>query len=295
MARLLSEIRLETLGGIGTVHDDFIDVATQEVPDGPFQQIRLLVDQRGGRTLLQRLGRMFPDFQEHGEILFEFRRGASFPDGAADESHAFRNIQLGKNFPQPVAFLAVVDAGGQSDMIGIGQKHQVASRNGDVRRDARSLGSDGTLGDLHQKFGILREHFRNVLDRDLSAVELGFEFLEALSLVRFPDQTADAFGHARKNGSFFPVFFLEAGIRLHVADVVQHVVGGREHVLVVEKGVFGSSDIDKRRFQFLLQMGDPAQVDGAGTVAKQRKTRFQLLAVQDDLGFIFHVAAVFQL
>ena len=233
----------------------------------------------------------------------------SLPDGAADQTHAFGNIQFCKNFAEPVPFLPVVDPGRKPDMVGIRKKYQIPAGNCDIGRNARTLGPDRPFGDLHKKFGVFGKHFRNVGNRDLPAVQFGFKLLQALRLVGFPDQSADPVRHLGEHGAFLPAFGGKCAVGLHVTDVVQHVVGGGKHILVMEKRVFRRTDIHEGGLQFLLQMGDASQIDGAGeefilvptfdfvffqsAVSQQRKAGLQLLAVENNLFFVFHESDFF--
>ena len=287
------------------VDHDLVDVVRQQVAHGAFQQVGFGVDERGRLRLQQGVVDLRPEFQQHFEVALEEDGLAVFADGAADEAHSVRELQPEQDFAEAVAFLFVLDARGEADVLGVGEQDQVAAGDGDVRRDARALGSDGALRDLHEEFGPGGEDARDVLDGDLAGVDALLHLLQALGAVAARHEVAELLAEDGDD----VLFLLRGGVGLLDAfalladlfDAVEDVVGGREHVAEVHERVLLRADVDEAGFQARFDADDLAEVDGPGddvvalaldlvvlqmAVDEQCRAGLKFLAVQDDLFFL---------
>ena len=297
---------LEVVERLFAVNDDLVDVVGQKITDGPLKQRRLLIDDLRRMRRFQRGFHLVPERQKHVEVALEKERLASLSDSPADQSHSVGDVESAQDFLQTVALPAFVDFGREPDMVGIGKKHKIASGNRQVCRDARALCSDRPLRNLNQQLGAAGKHLRNVLDRDLPAVNRQFKFVQPARPVAAAEEIADLFGESAEK-LFLPSLFrgiLPVGLLRSVdfPDVVHDIVSGRQHVTVMKKGVLLRTDIDEGGFESRFQMRDFPEIDGAWKnvigfpfdlillktpVLQQRKTRFQLFAVDYDLFPVF--------
>ena len=94
----------------------------------------------------------------------DFFLGAAFGGGARDEAaHRSGTLALQNAF-QPEAFFVAGDLARNAHMFERGHVDHEASRQGDMRGDARALLSQGLLGDLNDD---LLTFFQKVGDRNL--------------------------------------------------------------------------------------------------------------------------------
>ena len=99
---------------------------------------------------------LIPLLQQQGQVADEIAFFLAFADRAHDDPHAFGNGEFAQDFLQALAFLLVLDLARDAALVGVGQQHQVTAGQDDVGGDARALGADGPLGDLHDDFAARR-------------------------------------------------------------------------------------------------------------------------------------------
>ena len=94
---------------------------------------------------------LVPHLDEEADVGLELLLRHVLGDGAHDEAGA-RGAQALDGVAQAAALLLVADAAADADVIDGRHEDEVPAGNGDVRGDARALGADGILRDLHQHF-----------------------------------------------------------------------------------------------------------------------------------------------
>ncbi len=183
--------------------------------------------------------------------------------GADDDAHALGNGELVDEGLQALALRQVLDLAGDAAAVGERREDQVAAGEGEVRRGARTLGANRAFGDLDDDVGARRVQARDVLDRGLG----GAGAAGVLLLVDAHD--------------------LDGGVG-----------GGREHVPVVEEGVFVVADVDEGGLEAGVEVLDAALVDAAdhaavgfaldleaveGAVDEERDAFLEGLRIDDEL------------
>jgi hypothetical protein len=148
----------------GVVDDQPVDVGSEEVAKHLVDQGQLLVDQSRSPPLAGRLLNLVPDLDQIVEVPLEVLLGSSGGCRAHDDPHPFGSDLLGAD-PQAVALLLVQDPPRDPDVLGRGEKDQIAPGKGHVGRDAGPLGPHGLLDDLDQ--GLLVD-LQDVGDRHLA-------------------------------------------------------------------------------------------------------------------------------
>ena len=137
------------LAGLARVDADFFHAVADEIAQYPQHQRQILI-QRGDAAGLhdafldgapQALQELHVGPQRPGLRAF----GGSAHDIAAAEFGA-KGVD---HFLQALPLALAVDLDRDARDIGIGQKHQKAGRQGDVRGQPRPFGADGVLDDLH--------------------------------------------------------------------------------------------------------------------------------------------------
>ena len=196
-------------------------------------------------------------------------------------------------------------------MLGVGQQYQIAPGEGDIGGRPRAFRADRPLCDLHQHFRAAGEYFGNIFDRDLAGMDFLLQLFEALCFIGASHERAQLFGHdaqqlfrrALGNFSLFAGLFDGIFLLIQLPDIVQHVVGCREHVPVMDESIFFCADIGKRSFKTGFVSHDFCQIDGARhdfvagpfqliffqpPVFQVCRPCFEFLTVEDDLFFLCH-------
>src|SRR4029453_12869977 len=110
---------------------------------------RLAVEHRGRAHLVLADLDVVPDLGQVADVGLQVRVAGALAGGADDEAEVARPDAL-HDLPQPPPLAVGVDAPGDAHALRPGRQHQVAPRDRDVRGDARALGTDRLLRDLHQ-------------------------------------------------------------------------------------------------------------------------------------------------
>src|SRR5881296_1324259 len=96
------------------------------------------------------------------EVGFDFFLRAPLARGPNDESAGERTLVFEDEVPQLQAFLLGGDFARNTDVLNRGQVHEVTTGQSDVRGDARALGAQRFLRDLHQDFLAFLEQLGNL-------------------------------------------------------------------------------------------------------------------------------------
>ncbi len=144
------------------VHAHALEIRRQQVAQQALHEVEIAVEQRR-RLQAVRLGPdLVPERGEELQVGLELFFGAALPGGAHDEAAGERALVLQDDVAQAQALLFRSDLARDANVVDGGHVDQVASRQGDVRSDARALGAERLLGDLDQDFLAFLEHFGNL-------------------------------------------------------------------------------------------------------------------------------------
>src|SRR5450432_3321798 len=215
-------------GGV-VVANHFIDLISQKIAHRAIDQIRLLENPGWRGQFLDLLLDLRPLFEEETQVPNEIAGALTFADGANDNTEAFRNIELAQNFPQPRAFFWIFDLARDATAIAEWHEHQVAACETEISRNAWTFRADRPFRDLHDHFGTNWINAWNVL--------CGQSFFRPLLI-----WSLDLFDAAIESRG----------------DCVPEM----------QKRVFLQTDIDKHRFEAVLDILDPAFVNAARDVAR---------------------------
>ena len=169
--------------GFEIVADDVVHGIGQEIAGGTLDQVRFPVDIDGCRVGIALGFYLMPLFHEHGQIADEVAVALALGHRAHDDAHAIGDIELLHDLTQAEAFFGIFDLAGNAELVRIGHQDEVASCQGNIRGDSRSLGANGAFGDLNHDFRADRIDVRDVLGCDFFMLFLGaafsFDFFES--------------------------------------------------------------------------------------------------------------------
>ena len=97
------------MDGFLIVANDLVDFVGEEVAHGALDEVGLLEDAGGRGLVLHLLPRSCAIAREQAEIADEIARTLAFADGADDDAHALRDVELLENLAKPLALLGVFD------------------------------------------------------------------------------------------------------------------------------------------------------------------------------------------
>ena len=107
-----------------------------------------------------------PLIEKNLQVAHKIPRALTFSDCADDDADAIRNIQLTKNFAQPLTFLRFLDFSRDTAAIAERHQHQIAAGKTEIGCDARPLGADWAFGNLHDHIRTHRINGRDVFNGD---------------------------------------------------------------------------------------------------------------------------------
>src|ERR1017187_5129102 len=171
--------RADAFVGLFVVHHDTIHFLRQEIAHGALDEIGLLENAIGGGLRLDLFLDLLPRLQEQFEIADEVTLLLVLAHGADDDAHALGNAEALQDFFQALAFAVVLDFTGDTALWVERHQHEIAAGDADIGGDARALGADGALDDLHDDLGARWIELRDVLLRNLGLLRrtLGFGYL----------------------------------------------------------------------------------------------------------------------
>ncbi len=133
----------------------FFDLGADQVAQGPQRQAQVFVDHAGGGDGLDLRGDLVPKPAQVADVHEDLIGPGPFGGGAQDEPTGFLDTfffhAVADHLLEALALGFVFDLQGNADMGGARHVHQVARRNRQLRGQARALGADGVLGDLHHQ------------------------------------------------------------------------------------------------------------------------------------------------
>ena len=115
---------------------------------GLFVNERRLV---GGVAVLNLGHGSIPTREEDAQFLVELCHSPSFGYGANDDAETF-GLDAVHELLETCSLGIAFDFSGDADLVGEGDEDEITTRKGDFAGDARSLGGNGFLDDLHQHF-----------------------------------------------------------------------------------------------------------------------------------------------
>ena len=174
---LLVELNLLRLAGHDHAHEvagfavtrlaldhDAVQVLVEHVPDGPFDEVFLLVDQGRRDRLQRRLADRLPQAHQVFVVALDLELGARGAGRADDQPHALRHVQALGGRLQPLA------VGGDRDLAadaaaasGVGHQHAIAAGQRQVGGQGRALVAPLFLDDLHQHDLPALDHFLDLV------------------------------------------------------------------------------------------------------------------------------------
>ena len=200
------------------VDDDRVHVFRQPVADHALAEVGLLEDAARRTEVLHVPLHLVPHGYEVAEIAREGAGGRALPHGAHDKAAVLGERQPVEDLLQALALVSVTDLLRHAADLRARHHHQIAPRNRQVRRHARTLRGDRTLRDLNDDLGSRRKALGDL------GVRQAVRLAPALLLL------------------------------LLVVVIVQERVRIRRHVPIVEKRVLLQPDVDERRLQIVLQV-----------------------------------------
>jgi len=212
----------DAVEGLARIDHDAIDLRGQGVTHHAFDQVGLVVETAGGGRVPDAVLDLLPDVQQAAQIARKTGTAHAFGGGADDQADAGGDRQAPEGLLEPRALLVVLDLARNALELAAGHHHQVAPRDAQVRGHARALGADGPLGHLHD---------------DLAAGGKPLGHLAGLGLLA----AGPAGGH--------PLFGFQPRRIL------------RNHVPVMNEGVFLQSNVHKGGLQAVLHVLNPPLVD----------------------------------
>ena len=166
---------------------------------------------------------VFPEPLEVGQVALELELAAVHPRGADDEPEALGELELVEDVAHGAALLLVLDLAGDAHAVHLGHHHQEASGDGEVAGEGGALGSHALL-----------EHLDD-------------------HLVAEPEALLD--GGALAPGRLAPDAL--GGVVVLAGEVAGVDIGDVEEAVVLD------AEIDERRLDGGLDVGDDADVDVA--------------------------------
>src|SRR6185369_4928513 len=121
----------------------------EEVADRARDEIEVLMDQRRRGRGLGLLLDAAPELGEKCQVALNLTLAAALARGAEDKA-ALLGRHRERDFLQALALLVVLDAPRDADVRDVRHENEIAPRQRDVRGDARALGAERILGDLHE-------------------------------------------------------------------------------------------------------------------------------------------------
>ena len=221
---------LHSLGRLGIIDDDGIDLIGEEVTDGAFDEIGFLEEASWCWLFLEALLDLGPLLEKEAEIAHEIAGTLPRPDGAHDHAHALWHFKFAEDFAEAVSFLRVLDLAGDAELVVERHENEVSPRHADVCGDAGALVADRALLDLDEDIGADRVDIWHVL-------------------------VGDARG----------LLFGGAAVASHGLDAA--VEGGGNGIPELEEGIFFESDVHEHRLDARFDVAHLALEDAADDIA----------------------------
>ncbi len=268
----LARETLDALEALARVHPHLVHFPAHQVAHRAQRQAEVVVDGLADAAAGAGFADDLPGALQVGDVLRQRLGALPFRVGAHDVAQSAAVHQPRHDRLQPRPLVLVLDARRHPDHARIGQQHQVAGRNRDLRGQARAFAADRVLDHLHHDFlalvhqrgdrwGRLRRRRRR---RRLA------DALRHAALARLLRQAQDV-GRVQERGALQPQFD-EGGLHarhypLHAAlvDIADHAAAARAlDVQLLQHAVFdqrhacfprGDVDQDFLGHRTLLQCG----------------------------------------
>ena len=145
---LLQELA-HLLGQLVVVHVDGAEVLVQHIAQHGAGPVDLAQHPLGGTGIAQVAVAGVPTSEQGLQVGVQLGHLLVLGVGADDEAEV-GGLDAPHQPLQAVALLLVLDPAADADLVGEGHQHHVPARQRHFRGEARALGADGLLGDLHQ-------------------------------------------------------------------------------------------------------------------------------------------------
>ena len=157
----------EILGGAIprlALHQNLVDLAAVKVADRPFDQIAFLIDRRRCNRLQRQLADLLPQTHQILVVALDLGLGALGPRRADDQTSAFRNLDLARDFLQLFPICRHGDlAGNPAAPRGVGHQHAIPPGQRQVSGQRSALVAAFFLDHLHQHDLADLDHFLDLV------------------------------------------------------------------------------------------------------------------------------------
>ena len=245
----------EILGGAKAflaLDEHLVDVLAVEVADRSLDEVGLFMDKRRGDRFHRGVADFVPQLGQILVVALDLRLRAFGAGGAHDDRHAARNLEIVEYFLEPLAVLGAVDlAADPAAARRVRHQHAIASREGEIAGQRRSLVAALLLDDLNQQ--------------DLAPLD---DFLNLVVPVVFEPLAFDLFDFIAADGFHRIRILVVLGVlKLAVFRQQLLAVGDRDLIIVRvdfterQETVAIAAVIDEGRLQGRLYPDDLGQVD----------------------------------
>ena len=148
------------------VADDFIDFFSKKIAHRALDQIGFFKQPAWGRIVPNGLIDFGPLVQQNSQIADKIPGALTFANCADDHANPFGNFQLAQDLAQSLAFFRLFNFSRDTAAIAEWHQDQIPPGETEIRGDARTLGADWALGDLHDHVRADRVNARYVFYRD---------------------------------------------------------------------------------------------------------------------------------
>ena len=227
------QVALDVFVQLLVVDDDALEALVEQIAQDAGRLVQLTEQLDRGFGSVQLLEHLLPLSQQEEHLLVQIGHFLAFGCRAHDHPEV-PGLDGLHQLAQTLALIGTLDLFRNGNDVVEGRNDQIAARNGDLARQARALGRDGLLEDLHQQGLSFVEHLIDLAP--LVDVGLDLEVVEQVG------------GQAARDG---PVGKLDQVAQLG------------SQVGVVQKSVLLVADIDERGIEAGHELAHTTQKDVA--------------------------------
>src|SRR5262249_12590372 len=162
-ARNLTDHFHHPIDRLAIVADHFVDFVSQEIAHGSLHQIGLFENPRGRREASDLLLNTRPLVEKVAEVTHEIPCALAFAHSPNDYSDSVWDIEIAQNLAEPGSLLRIFDLARDPASVAERHKHEITTGKTEIGRNAWTLGSDRSFGDLDDDFGSDGINARDVL------------------------------------------------------------------------------------------------------------------------------------
>ncbi len=134
----LPNIGLQFLVHLLVIHQHAVILLGKQVADQALRHIKVLIEQGGGLGVFQAAQNFFPLFQHVAHVIFNGLFVLVGGYGAYNHAKSIRQHGADDAF-EAAAFFVIINFAGYGDIFAHGNKHQEATGNGNIGRNARAF------------------------------------------------------------------------------------------------------------------------------------------------------------